>query len=253
MREIRTSGSTRGGARLSPPTLPGSEQSRARQQRFFSGIVLELMVALGLLTKGISHRSIRDTMPEPTGDITHLLREWRKGSSRAENELFDMVHGDLQRLAHYALKGERKGRSLQTTELVDQIYIRLVAAKNRDWQNRKHFFAIAGRAMRRFLIDQARARPGGEFIGFEKLEAFLPAHSAKVDFAIAVDQLLEQMEKTRPEWCNLVELKYFLGLTDEEAADVLGIKLRTMQRMWRDARQWMFERVESGRGKPIAN
>ncbi len=192
-------------------------------------------------------------MPEQTGDITHLLREWRNGSSHAENELFTLVHPDLQRLAHYLLKGERKRRSLQTTELVDQIYIRLVAAKNRDWQNRQHFFAIAGRAMRRFLIDQARARPDAEFVGFEKLEVFLPARSAKVDFAIAVDQLLNELEKTQPEWCSLVELKYFLGLTDEEAADAMGIKLRTMQRMWRDARRWLFERVEAGRGKQIEN
>jgi len=188
-------------------------------------------------------------MSEQIGDITHLLREWRNGNSRAENELFDRVHADLQRLAHHRLKGERKGRSLQTTELVDQIYIRLVAAKNRDWQNRQHFFAIAGRAMRRFLIDQARARPHAEFVGFEKLKSFLPARSAQIEFAIAVDELLQQLEKDRPEWCNLVELKYFLGLTDDEAADVLGIKLRTMQRMWRDARQWLFERIEAGRDK----
>lgn len=192
-------------------------------------------------------------MPEQSGDITLLLREWRNGSSQAENELFNLVHADLRRLAHYVLKGERKGRSLQTTELVDQIYIRLVAAKNRDWQNRQHFFAIAGRAMRRFLIDRARARPNAEFVGFEKLESLLAAPSAKVDFAIAVDQLLNELEKTRPELCNIVELKYFLGLTDEEAADVLGLKLRTMQRMWRDARKWLFERVDSGRGKQIAD
>lgn len=141
---------------------------------------------------------------------------------------------------------ERRGHSLQATELVDQIYLRLVAAKDRDWQSRQHFFAIAGRAMRHYLIDQARGRPDAEFVQLEKLEAFLPATSQKVEFALTVDRLLNQLAKVRPEWCELVELKFFLGLTDEEAADVLGIKLRTMQRMWRDARQWLFERTESG-------
>jgi RNA polymerase sigma factor (TIGR02999 family) len=185
-------------------------------------------------------------MPDGTGEITQLLREWRDGNTEAENLLFELVHADLRRLAHFRMKGERKGRSLQTTELVDQMYIRLVAAKNRDWQNRQHFFAIAGRSMRRYLIDMARARPDAELIGFENLEQLLPGRSAKVDTAITVGKLLDELEKINPEWCNLVELKFFLGLSDEEAADVLGIKLRTMQRMWHDARRWLFERMESG-------
>jgi len=188
-------------------------------------------------------------MNEEAGDVTQLLREWRNGNAQAENLLFELVHGDLKRLAHFRMKGERKGGPLQTTELVDQIYIRLVAAKDRDWQNRQHFFAIAGRAMRHYLIDLARGRPDAEVIGLENLEQFLPAGSAKVDFAITVGKLLDQLEKTNPEWCNLVELKFFLGLTDEEAADVLGIKLRSMQRMWHEARRWLFERIGPGDGE----
>jgi len=180
------------------------------------------------------------------GDITQLLHKWREGSPEAENELFAMVLPNLRWLARYLMKGERKGHSLQATELVDQIYIRLVAAKDRDWQSRQHFFAIAGRAMRRYLIDLARARPSGEFTGLEKLEAVLPASSVKLDCAIAVDKLLDELSESNPEWCHLVEMKYFLGLTDEEAAEVLGMKLRTVQRMWRDARQWLFERAEGG-------
>jgi RNA polymerase sigma factor (TIGR02999 family) len=133
---------------------------------------------------------------------------------------------------------------LQATELVDEIYVRLVAAKDRDWQNRQHFFAIAGRAMRRYLIDLARGRPDAEIVELEKLEHVLPATSEKVAFAILVGKLLDQLEKENPAWCNLVELKFFLGLTDEEAAEVLGIKLRTMQRMWHEARRWLFERMD---------
>jgi len=180
------------------------------------------------------------------GDITQLLHKWREGSREAENELFALVLPNLRRLAHYLMKGERKGHSLQPTELVDQVYFRLVAAKNQDWQNRRHFFAIAGRAMRRHLIDHARGRPDAEFVTLDGIQNLLPAGSPRVDLAITVDRLLDRLAATKPEWCTLVEMKYFLGLTDEEAADVLGMKLRTMQRMWLDARKWLFEQPESG-------
>jgi RNA polymerase sigma factor (TIGR02999 family) len=185
-------------------------------------------------------------MLEKTGDITQLLHKWSEGNRSAENELFALVLPNLRRLAHHLMKGERKGHSLQATELVDQIYLRLVSAKNRDWQNRQHFFAIAARAMRRYLIDHARGRPNAEFVAVEGIENLLPASSAQLDVAVTIDRLLEQLAKTNPEWCTLVEVKYFLGLTDEEAAEMLGLKIRTMQRMWRDARQWLFEQMESG-------
>lgn len=186
-------------------------------------------------------RPVRDM-----GDITELLHKWREGDRRAENELFALVLPDLRRLAHYLMKGERKDHTLQPTELVDQIYFRLVGAKNRDWHNRQHFFAIAGRAMRRYLIDYARGRPNAEFVAIEGMENLIPGDSEKVNLALTVDELLDQLAATKPEWCTLVEVKYFLGLTDEEAADALGMKLRTMQRMWLEARKWLFDRMESG-------
>ena len=139
-----------------------------------------------------------------------------------------------------------KGHKLEATELVDQIYARLVAAKDRDWRNRQHFFAIAARAMRRYLIDYARARPNAEFLAWEDIENLLPADTPKLDLAITMDQLLNRLADTRPEWCMVVEVKYFPGLTDEEAAEALGVKLRTLQRTWRDARQWLFEQMEGG-------
>jgi RNA polymerase sigma factor (TIGR02999 family) len=135
---------------------------------------------------------------------------------------------------------------MQATDLVDAIYLKLVVAKDRDWQNRAHFFAIAGRAMRRYLIDHARAKPDAKLVGLEGLQDLLPARRAKLDLAITVDRLLDQLAETEPEWCRLVEVKYFLGLTDEEAADALGMKLRTMQRTWLNARQWLFTHIESG-------
>src|SRR5579863_9826776 len=191
-------------------------------------------------------------MDKPMGDITDLLKQWREGSREAEDQLFTLVLPNLRRLAHYLMQRERKDHSLQATELVNQIYLRMVAAKERDWRNRRHFFAIAARAMRRYLIDHARGRPDAEFVAINGMEDFLPANSPKVDVALTVDRLLDQLAKIKPEWCDLVEVKYFLGLTDEEAANVLGVKLRTMQRMWLDARRWLFEQSESGYGKQSA-
>src|SRR5262245_29157988 len=115
-----------------------------------------------------------------TSDITELLQRWRDGSRDAENDLFALVLPNLRRLAHYLMKGERKGHTMQATELVNQVYIKLVAAKDRDWRSRKHFFAIAARAMRRYLIDHARGRPRNEFVVLSGLEDMLPADTAKV-------------------------------------------------------------------------
>ena len=186
-------------------------------------------------------------MADESADITQLLHEWREGNSAAENELFELVHPDLHRLAHFRLRGERKDHPMQTTELVNQAYLRLVHAKNQDWQNRQHFFAIAGRAMRRYLIDLARARHDVAIVALEDLEHSLPGSSGKVEFAITVGKLLDEMQQVNSLWCSVVELKFFLGMTDDEAADVLGVKLRSLQRMWHEARRWLFERMETRR------
>jgi len=185
-------------------------------------------------------------MDEARGEITHLLHDWRAGSRDAENQLFALVLPNLRRLAHYLMQRERKDHSLQATELVDQIYFRMVAAKDRDWQSRKHFFAIAARAMRRYLIDHARGRPSATFLALDGLEDLLQTDDRKLDLAIEVDRLLDELSETKPEWSTLVEMKFFLGLTDEEAAEALGVKLRTMQRTWSDARRWLYTRMEPG-------
>src|SRR5579862_8053984 len=136
----------------------------------------------------------RSNMPEKTGEITVLLRQWRDGDRSAENELFTLVLPHLRRLAHYLMKGERKGHSLEPTELIDQAYLRMISAKERDWRNRQHFFAIAARAMRRQLIDHARGRPSADFVPLEGLENLLPGDSAKIETGIVVDRLLDGLE-----------------------------------------------------------
>jgi RNA polymerase sigma factor (TIGR02999 family) len=179
-----------------------------------------------------------------TGEITHLLHRWRDGDREAEDELFSKVFPHLRRLAHYLMRGERKGHSRQATELIGEAYFSLVAARDREWQNRAHFFAIAGRVMRRHLIDHARGRPPAQFVSLEGIQNLLPSSRAELDLVIRVDRLLDQLASTNPEWCTLVELKYFLGMTDEEASEALGMKLRSMQRMWLDVRKWLFEQTD---------
>jgi RNA polymerase sigma factor (TIGR02999 family) len=183
-------------------------------------------------------------MENPEGEITLLLRQWREGSPEAESQLFALVLPNLRRLAHYLMQRERRDHSLQATELVDQIYFRMVATRDRDWQSRQHFFAIAARAMRRHLIDHARGRPSAEFVPLEGLEKILPAGSGRADLAITVDRLLDELAQTHPDWTTLVEMKFFLGLTDEEAAEAMGVSLRTMQRNWSEARRWLFTHID---------
>ena len=190
-------------------------------------------------------------MAPESPDITKLLREWRGGSRSAENELFALVMPDLRRVARHIMRGERRGHTLQPTELVNQVYMRLVAARSQDWQNRQHFFAIAARAMRRYLIDHARGRPGVRFtaIGTDDPGA---AVSPRLDLAITIDVLLDELAHADPELCQIVEVKYFLGLNDEEAAEALGIPLRTLQRRWHEARRWLFDRLEAGDARQAA-
>jgi len=183
-------------------------------------------------------------MEPEVGDVTQLLKKWRAGDPDAESQLFRLVMPDLRRLAQYYISRERPDEILQPSALVNEAYLRLVRAKEQDWQNRQHFFAVAARAMRRYLIDYARAKPKGTFVPLEDLAELLPATSSRLQLALAIDPLLEELERVHPDLCSSIELKFFLGLTDEEAADALGTALRSFQRRYSDARRWLFERLQ---------
>jgi RNA polymerase sigma-70 factor, ECF subfamily len=182
-------------------------------------------------------------MQAPAGEVTRLLNAWATGDRTVENQLFEMVLPDMRVVAQHLMRRERPDHSLQPTALLNEAFLRLFAAKDRDWQNRRHFYAVAARAMRHLLIDHARGRPKGAKIPIEGLEAFLEGRDAQLDEAVAVDALLNQIAETHPQWCSIVELKFFLGFTDEEIADALGIPLRTIQRQYVDARRWLYDRL----------
>lgn len=178
-------------------------------------------------------------------EITVLLKQWRTGDPKAESRLFELLMPDLRKIAARCFKSERPGHTLQPTALVNEAFFRLARAKNIDWRDRGHFFAIATRIMRRYLIDHARQYPVPEFIPIDGLPEGVLASRASFDLAVAIDTLLDELEKESPQRRMIVELKFFLGLTDEACADALGLKLHTLQREWHRARKWLFERLST--------
>ena len=164
-----------------------------------------------------------------------------------EERLFGLVLPDLHKLARHMMARERPDHSLQPTALMNEIYFRLVGARERDWESRRHFFSVAARAMRHLLIDYARARPSGAKVPIEGLEDLLRGRDAQLELGVEINTLLEEMEKAHPDWCPVVELKFFAGFTDAETAEALNLPLRTMQRQFGDARRWLYEKLESKR------
>lgn len=184
-------------------------------------------------------------MANEPGGITELLQRWQTGDRDAESQLFEALMPDLRAIAARCFRGERSGHTLQPTALVNEAFFRLARAKNIEWQNRGHFFAIASVIMRRLLIDHARRRPDAELLPIEKLPEGVLADATPLEQAIAIDVLLDQLGKESPQLRRVVELKFSLGLTDEEAAEALNLKLRSLQREWFRARKWLYQRLTS--------
>ena len=192
-------------------------------------------------------------MSPPAGEITRLLHAWSRGDRSVEERLFHLVLPELRNLARALMRRERRNHTLQPTELMNEAYVRLLASRERDWESRRHFLFLASRIMRRLLIDHARARTKPEVVPLISSRDLPPGPAGQIELAIAVDRLLDELEASHPEWCSIVELKYFVGLTDEETSQALGLRLRTMQRQFSDARRWLFERLNPSTCKTKAN
>ena len=184
-------------------------------------------------------------MEEQNDKITRLLRRWQAGDSEAEAALFELLLPQLRRMAERQFYGERAGHTLQPTALVNEAFLRLSRSKHIEWQDRSHFFAIAGRIMRRYLIDHARRRPHVDLVPMDSIPEGLLGGRSRNDLILQMGVLLDSLEKENPQWCRVVELKFFLGLTDEEAAQVLQISLHTLQRQWYRARRWLYTKLEA--------
>jgi RNA polymerase sigma factor (TIGR02999 family) len=176
-----------------------------------------------------------------SGSVTGLLLAWRAGDERALAHLTALVHQELHRIARRCLRGERSGGSLPPTALVHEAYLRLVGAQHVNWQNRAHFLAMAARLMRRVLVDLARARRRGKR-GGGALHVSLPEGLRALERThdlVALDDALGALAAIDPRRSEVVELRFFGGLSVEETAAVLGVSSDTVMRDWKLARAWL--------------
>jgi RNA polymerase sigma factor (TIGR02999 family) len=179
-------------------------------------------------------------------NITHLLHEWSAGDQRALEELTPLVYEELRKQATRYLRRERPGHTLQTTALIHEAYLRLVDARDVDWQSRAHFFAIAANLMRRILVDHARRRDagkrGGDQVRLPLDEALAVADETDVDL-LAIDEALDRLAAIDPQQARVVELRFFSGLSVEETAMALGVSPKTVKRDWAVARAWLRREI----------
>jgi RNA polymerase sigma-70 factor, ECF subfamily len=187
---------------------------------------------------------------ESSSDVTQLLRAWNTGDRQALDRLLPIVYAELRAVAHNHLRRESPGQTLQPTALVNEVYLRLVRITRVTWQDRAHFFAMCSRLMRQILVDAARgrrvAKRGGGAPQVTLDDGLEPA-MANLPDVVALDDALTALEKADARKCQVVELRFFSGLSVEEIATVLGVSTDTVSRDWKFARTWLFRELRDGR------
>lgn len=180
--------------------------------------------------------------------VTQLLREWSKGNDSVLEDLTPLVYSELRRLADGYMRRERPDHTLQPTDLIHEAYLRLVDQKQPEWQSRSHFFRFAAHLMRQILVDHARARQtqkrGGDAHRVPLEKAEMRGHEAQVDL-MALDEALTRLALLDERKAQMIELKFFGGMTDDEMADALGISVRTLGRDLRLAKAWLAQFLTS--------
>jgi len=182
------------------------------------------------------------------GDVTRILSAIDQGDAHAAEQLLPLVYDELRKLAAQRMSQEAPGQTLQATGLVHEAYLRLVGAdKVQHWESRGHFFAAAAEAMRRILIDKARSKDTrkrggqGQRLDLEQLALAAPAPSPQL---LALDEALTELERHDAPAAQLVKLRFFAGLTHQQAAEALGIGRRAADRLWALARAWLFQQID---------
>jgi len=187
-----------------------------------------------------------DHEPAPPGDVTRLLKSWSDGDQTAREQVVRLVYDDLRRRAAAMLRRERAGHTLRPTALVHEAYLRLVDQRVA-WRNSSHFFGVASQAMRRVLVDHARAHhaakraEGG--LRVEMTESLAPSSPRDADL-LALDAALDALAARDPDQARLVELRFFGGLSHEQAAQVLGLSLASARHEWTLAKAWLYRRLK---------
>jgi RNA polymerase sigma factor (TIGR02999 family) len=182
----------------------------------------------------------------PAGEVTVLLSRWRNGDRAALDILVPLLYQELKTLARHYLRRERDGHTLQSTALVHEAYVRLVQQEPPEWKNRHHFFGVAARLMRQILVDHARssgsAKRGGKSVRLTLTDDIAGAGGPDLDI-LALDEALERLATLSPQQSQIVELRFFSGLSIEEAAAVLDVSPATVKRSWTMARAWLFREM----------
>ena len=185
-------------------------------------------------------------MDRPSAEVTKLLQEWSSGQEQALDRLVPQIHQELRKLAASYLRKERPDHTLQPTALVNEAFLKLIDQRAVRWQNRAHFFGIAAQAMRRILVDHARAHAAGKRgDGAQKIpldDAATVGATVDVDL-LALDEALTRLAAIDPQQSRVVELRFFGGLTMEETAEVMRISPATVGREWRMAKAWLFAEI----------
>jgi RNA polymerase sigma factor (TIGR02999 family) len=188
-----------------------------------------------------------DTPPEPA-PITRLLLKWREGDKRAGDQLLAVVYDELRRLAGAYMRREQPGHILQATALVHELYLRLFAADPVDWQSRAHFYAVAAQQLRRILVNHARdrqaAKRGGKRVKLALTDVNGLAEPQEKDL-LELEEALLRLEQLDPRAMQVVELRFYGGLTEREAAEAMGISVATVKRDWEFARAWLLRTLRS--------
>lgn len=183
-------------------------------------------------------------------DVTHLLNAIDAGDPRAADQLLPLVYEELRKLAAAKMAQEKPGQTLQATALVHEAWLRLAGAEQHRWDNRRHFFAAAAEAMRRILVERARrrlrVRHGGglERVDLDDVEI---ATGVREEQLVAVDEALERLEREDPKKAEVVKLRYFVGMTNRETAEAMGLSEATVERHWAFAKAWLFSQIQAAR------
>ncbi|MGC1782301.1 MAG: ECF-type sigma factor [Acidobacteriaceae bacterium] len=180
-----------------------------------------------------------------TGEVTELLREWSEGRPDAIERLFDVVYPQLRQIAGALFRGERPENLLQPTCVVNELFLKLVRQRSLRFEDREHFYSLSARLMRRVLLDHAREqgrkkRDGGISVPLDEKLAWVDARQVEI---MDLDRVLDELEELDPRKCRLVELRFFLGFTADETADLLGLSKATVDRELKFTRGWLYERL----------
>ncbi len=185
-------------------------------------------------------------MIRTVSDVTHILEAMQRGESRAAEELLPLVYDELRRIAAYKMAQESPGHTLQPTALVHEAWLRMIGDGNENFAGRAHFFAVAAEAMRRILVESARRKRSlkrGAGAEHEELNESHVVTTAPSEQVLAVDEALDLLAAEDVTCADLVKLRYFVGMTMEEAATALGLPLRTAERLWTYSRAWLRRRI----------